>query len=36
MDGNLVTGENPDAARRFGEALVERIAVSAVASPRGS
>lgn len=36
VDGNLVTGENPDAAKRFGETLVERIAVSTVASPVGS
>jgi protease I len=36
IDGNLVTGENPDAARRFGEALVERIAVPAMPGSLGN
>jgi protease I len=26
VDGNVVTGENPDAAKKFGEALIEKLA----------
>lgn len=29
VDGNLITGENPDAAQKFAEALVEKLATSA-------
>ncbi len=33
VDGNLITGKNPDAARKFGEALLEKISANvAVAS----
>lgn len=29
IEGNLITGENPEAARKFGEAIVEKLAATA-------